>query len=116
MLTALTSLPVELEAALELSSTDGEVADSPLALSLSQPAYKEGNRYQSLLQLDGFDSLPPGEYSGRIRFQAPEGIEVEPSAVALQFTIPTPEVGLALAKHPPARDVSGACLVCRRDA
>ncbi|MEA3337297.1 MAG: vWA domain-containing protein [Chloroflexota bacterium] len=96
VLTALTDEAVELDAELELTSPGLEVPPGALGMTLSQPTHKEGDRYVSMLQLTGFDALPPGEYGGRIRFSSSEGVAVEPSAVALQFSIPTPEIDLTL--------------------
>lgn len=106
VLTAFTSQPVELEATLELGGAGVNLPPGALGLSLSRPVHREGNRYVSVLQLTGFDALPPGEYSGVIRFSSPRDMDIEPASVTIQFTIPVPEVKLFLPASPDLGDLA----------
>lgn len=106
VLTAFTDQDVELNATLDLQAAGVDVPAGALGISLSRPVHRDGNRYVSVLQLSGFDALPPGEYSGNIRFTSASDVDVEPRSVALQFNIPVPEIGLILPASPDLGDLA----------
>ncbi|RME85677.1 MAG: VWA domain-containing protein, partial [Caldilineae bacterium] len=105
VLTAYTDQQVELDARLELEVGGQPLPPGTVGLSLSRPTHRESNRYSSLLRLTGFDKLPPGEYTGRIYFESPAAVDLDPPSVAVRFTIPVPEITLTLPDAPDLGDI-----------
>ncbi len=106
VLSAFTNQDVELEADLVLQDADGATIPGALGLSISRPENREGSRYISVMQLTGFDALPPGEYNGRLDFRSSSDLDINPPSVAVQFTISIPEIELSLPESPYLGDLA----------